>query len=110
MVAPVYAYDAAHVIDVDEAAFAMVKDTWVAVDPVWFASPAYVASAVAVPALVFARYETGTVVDRPPAPVTAAEHGVSGEPVKVTEDGHVTTVDDAAWFTVNVPATDEVVV
>jgi hypothetical protein len=50
------------------------------------------------------------VVDRPPAPVTAAEHGVSGEPVKVTEDGHVTTVTDAAWFTVNVPATDEVVV
>ena len=94
---------------VDEA-FVIVNVFWVAVDPVWFASPAYVASAVAVPALVFARYETGTVVDRPPAPVTAAEHGVSGEPVKVTEDGHVTTVDDAAWFTVSVPATDEVVV
>jgi len=53
MVVPVYAYDAAHVITVDEAAFAMVKDTCVAVDPLWFASPAYVASAVAVPAFVF---------------------------------------------------------
>jgi hypothetical protein len=49
---PVYVYDEAHVITVDEAAFAMVKDTWVAVDPLWFASPAYVASAVAVPAFV----------------------------------------------------------
>jgi hypothetical protein len=46
-------YDEAHVITVDEAAFAMVKDTWVAVDPLWFASPTYVASAVPVPAFVF---------------------------------------------------------
>jgi len=37
------------------------------------------------------------VVERPPAPVTAAEHGVKAEPVNVTDDGeHVITVDDAA--------------
>jgi hypothetical protein len=38
---------------VDEAAFAMVNVFWVAVDPVWLTSPAYEASAVAVPAFVF---------------------------------------------------------
>jgi hypothetical protein len=37
---------------VDEA-FVIVNVFWVADDPVWFASPTYVASAVAVPAFVF---------------------------------------------------------
>jgi hypothetical protein len=42
------------------------------------------------------------VVERPPAPVTAAEHGVRAEPVNVTDDGeHVTTVDDAALSITN---------
>jgi hypothetical protein len=61
---------------VDDAALSITNDDWVAVDVVWLLSPAYVASAVAVPALVFAAYVTVAVVERPPTPVTAAEHGV----------------------------------
>jgi hypothetical protein len=60
----------------DEAAFVIVNDCSVADEPVWFTSPAYVASAVAAPAFVFDAYVTVAVVDRPPTPVTAAEHGV----------------------------------
>jgi hypothetical protein len=41
------------VITVDEAALSITNDDWVAVEPSWFASPAYVAPAVAVPAFVF---------------------------------------------------------
>ena len=37
---PVYVAEDGQVITVDEAAFAMVKLTWVAVEPLWLASPA----------------------------------------------------------------------
>ena len=68
-------------------------------EPEWFVSPAYVydADAVPVPTAVLPEYNGDGVDDRPPAPVTATEHGVSAEPVYVTDAGHVTTVDDDAW-------------
>ena len=45
------------------------------------------------------------MVLRPPAPVTAAVHGVSAEPVYVAEVGHVITVDEAALATTRDPST-----
>ena len=68
-------------------------------EPEWFVSPAYVydADAVPVPTAVLPEYCGVGVNDRPPAPVTDTEHGVNAEPVKVTDAGHVTTVDDDAW-------------
>jgi hypothetical protein len=35
---------------------------------------------------------------RPPTPVTAAVHGVRGEPVYVTEAGQLTMVTEMAWL------------
>jgi len=66
------------------------------VDPLWFASPANVAVAVAVPTLMLFVYTIVAVVLKPPAPATAAVHGVNAAPVYVTDAGHVTTVVDAA--------------
>jgi hypothetical protein len=51
------------------------------VEPVWFASPVKLASAVAVPAFVLFVYVGPTEAFRPPAPVAVAEHGVRGDPV-----------------------------
>jgi len=42
-------------------------------------------------------YVGAGVNDSPPAPVTDTEHGDNAAPVYVTDAGHVTTVDDAAW-------------
>jgi len=68
-------------------------------EPVWLVSPAnvYDADAVPVPTAVLPEYNGDGVDDRPPAPVTDTEQGVSAEPVYVTDAGHVTTVDEAAW-------------
>ena len=37
---PVYVAEAGHVITVDEAALVIAKVAWVAVEPLWLASPA----------------------------------------------------------------------
>jgi hypothetical protein len=47
----------------------------------WFASPAKLAFAVAVPTFVLFEYEGVTGALSPPAPVAVAVHGVKGEPV-----------------------------
>jgi len=73
-------------------------------DPAWFASPAKVYDAVDVPAPVLDVY-VGVRPDKfnPPAPVTAAEHGVCAEPENVVVFGeHVTVVVDAALAMTNV--------
>ena len=49
--------------------------------PSWFPSPANVALALAVPALVLFVYAGVNEAFKPPAPVAAAVHGVRGEPV-----------------------------
>ena len=67
--------DSGHVINVDDDALSITNDDWVAVDPLWLLSPANDASAVAVPAFVFAPYVTEVDADSA-APVTWAEHGV----------------------------------
>jgi hypothetical protein len=64
-----------HTTVVTEAAWSITNDDR-AEEIVWFASPAYDATAEAVLAFVFPRYLIEAVVERPPAPVTAAEHGV----------------------------------
>jgi len=50
-------------------------------EPVWSVSPLNVYDAVAVPTFVLSEYDGVGVDDRPPAPVTDTEHGVSAEPV-----------------------------
>ena len=64
--------------------------------PVWFASPAYVYDALAVPAAVLFAYTGAGVRLSPPAPVTDTVHGVRGAPVNTTLAGHVTVVVDGA--------------
>ena len=49
--------------------------------PSWLASPAKLALALAVPALVLFEYVGVNVSFKPPRPVAAAVHGVRGEPV-----------------------------
>ena len=79
----------------------IVNNTCEADEPKWLSSPAKVASAVAVPALVLPEYATVVEVDKPPAPVTVAVHGVNADPVNTTEPGHDTTVTDVALEIVN---------
>jgi hypothetical protein len=63
----------------------------------WFASPAKLALAVAVPAFVLFVYDGVRDALRLPAPVAAAVHGVSGEPVYVVGVfGQVTVVSELA--------------
>jgi hypothetical protein len=50
--APVYSTFAGHITVVIDSALSIVNATWGAGLPVWLLSPAYVASAVAVPAFV----------------------------------------------------------
>jgi len=70
---------------------------------VWFTSPVKLAFAVAVPAFVLSEYVGVTVLFNPPAPVAAAVHGVSGDPVYVTDVGQVSVVVDDALSIVNPP-------
>jgi hypothetical protein len=86
---------------VTDAALAIVNDTCDATEPEWLASPTKLAPANAVPAFVLPEYDTVVLVDKPPAPVTVAVHGVKAEPVNTTEPGHDTTVTDAALEIVN---------
>ena len=67
----------------------------------WFASPAKLYAALAVPAFVLLVYVAVGVKLRPPAPVTATVHGVSGDPVNVADDGQVTAVVEEALPTAN---------
>ena len=70
----------------------MPKLVWVAVDPVWLASPAQVELAVAVPTLVLVPYVMVALVADSPAPVMTSVHGVSAAPVYVTDAGQVMTL------------------
>jgi len=81
---------------VDEEALLMMKDDWVASEPIWFASPTYVESARPFPASRLFAYVTVAVVLKSPTPVTAAVHGSWYEPEYVTALGHVITVVDGA--------------
>ena len=88
------------VITTDEAALLIVKFLE-SLLLVWFESPAKLAVAVAVPAFVLLEYKTLSDWLSPPAPVTAAVHGVCADPLYVTLLGEqVTTVVDDAWLTV----------
>ena len=69
-----------HVTVVVEAALSIVKFLVPAL-ALWLASPAKLALAVAVPALVLFEYVTVTAWLKPPGPVAAAVHGVSALPV-----------------------------
>ncbi len=64
---------------------------------VWFASPAYVYEALAVPTFVLFAYVGSGVRWRLPAPVTVTEHGSRAEPVYTALGGQVTTVEEPAW-------------
>jgi len=45
---------------------------------------------------MFAEYTAAGAIDNPPTPVTLTVHGVNADPVNTTEEGHDTTVTDAA--------------
>ena len=65
-----------------DTALAIAKVTGSALDPRWLTDSAYVAFAVAVPALVLLEYvNVAVVVSSPPSPVTLAVHGVNALPV-----------------------------
>ena len=97
-----YVNDAGHVSAVVDDALSIVK-VLVSALAVWFASPVKLAFAVAVPAFVLSEYVGVTALFNPPTPVAAAVHGVSGEPVYVSDAGHVRVVVDDALSIVNPP-------
>jgi hypothetical protein len=71
---------AGHVTAVTEAAL-LISKVLLSLLPVWFASPAKLALAFAVPALTLFVYDGVNVSLRPPTPVAVAVHGVMAEPV-----------------------------
>ena len=71
---------AGQVTAVTEAALAM-SNVALPLLASWFASPAKLALAVAVPTFVLFVYVGVSDALKPPAPVVVAVHGVSGEPV-----------------------------
>ena len=93
---PVKLTGSVQVITVLEVAVVMPKLVWVAVEPVWLVSPAHVELAVAVPTLVFVAYVIAALVVVSPAPVITSVHGVSAEPVYVTDAGQVMTFVEVA--------------
>ena len=90
-----------------DVALSIVKPDW-SDDGEWFASPWKLADTDTDPASVFGEYCTSSDCDKPPAPVTCAEHGVCAEPLYVTEeDEQVTVVVDVALSIAKPEASEE---